>query len=72
MPGTIYDSKSLFLRESVGTAEDPETKIKYEMTTICQTRMPLICSGKTGKYFSLTWADILSLAIEAGIDKEGT
>ena len=70
MIGTIHDSKSMFLREIVGTAEDPETKIKYEMTTICTTRMPLIRSKKTGKYFSLSWTNILGLAIKAGIDKK--
>ncbi len=70
MAGKIHESKSLFLKESVGTATDPETNIKYEMTTICATREPLVCSKKTGKYFVLAWADILHLAIEAGIDKD--
>ena len=70
MAGQIHEKKSLFLRETVGTATDPETKIKYEMTTICANRPPLVCSGKTGKYFSLSWSDIIKLAIEAGIDKD--
>ncbi len=72
MTGQIHNSKSLFLREAVGTATDPEAKIKYEMTTINDNRQPMVCSSKTGKYFTLSWEDIVNLAVEAGIDKDDT
>ena len=66
--GKIYPSKTLFLRENVGTAA--EGKLKYEMTTIIGSNTPLIHSEQTGKWFSLTWPDILNLARAAGIDRK--
>lgn len=70
MYGEIHDSKSVFLREYVETIAGPELKIQYAMTITCAGREPLIRSYKTGKYFLLSWPDILKLAIEAGIDND--
>jgi hypothetical protein len=67
--GKIHDAKSLFLRVAVGKAKDPQTKIEYELTTNAGNAAPMICSGKTGKYFLLSWQNIIDLAIKAGIDK---
>lgn len=64
--GKIHDSKTLMLRFHVGTAEASNNK--YDMA-ISNANSPIITSEQTGKYFTLSWDDILALAIEAGIDE---
>jgi hypothetical protein len=64
--GTVHPAKSMFLRQHIGTAENE--KLKYEMTTILANGCPLVESKQTGKHFSLSWQDILDLAVKAGID----
>jgi hypothetical protein len=63
--GRVYPKGSMFLRTHVGTAEDG--KRKYEMATN-MNGTPIIESKQTGKWFSLSWQDILNLAEKAGID----
>lgn len=65
--GKVHPKKTLFLRELVAEAELGEGK--YEMLT-SMARAPMIMSKQTGKYFTLSWQDILELAIEGGIDAE--
>ena len=67
-PGEIYPSGSLLLRDAVGSVGDNEGN-KYELCTL-MNRGPLVQSKQTGKYFSLSWEDIVRLAVEAGIDEE--
>jgi len=55
----------MFLRTHVGEAS--EGKRKYEMATNMDGT-PIIESKQTGKWFSLSWNDILNLAEKAGID----
>jgi len=57
------------LRMAVGTAKDAEG-LEYEMTTAVAGGYPIIRSLKTGRWFTLSWIDILELAIERGIDEE--
>lgn len=63
--GRVYPKGSMFLRTHFGTAEDGERK--YEMATN-MNGTPIIESKQTGKWFSLSWQDILNLAEKAGID----
>ena len=63
--GKIYPAKSMFFRNHVGTADDGERK--YTMTT-SMNGTPILQSEKTGKWFLLSWEDIISLAEKAGID----
>jgi hypothetical protein len=57
----------MFLRVHVGTAKaDDDTE--YEMSLI-SGNTPLIKSKQTGKYFQLTWPEIIDLAVAAGIDQ---
>ena len=63
--GRVYPKGSMFLRTHVGEADDG--KRKYEMATN-MNGTPIIESKQTGKWFSLSWQDILNLAEKAGID----
>lgn len=65
--GTIHPKKSLFLRIETGSAE--ANGIKYELTINMGNNAPIVSSSKTGKYFTLSWSDIINLAIDRGINK---
>jgi hypothetical protein len=65
MAGTVHTKEKLFLREEVGKAS--QEKRAYEMST-SMSRSPIIRSKQTGKFFTLSWSDIIDLAIAAGID----
>lgn len=69
MIGKIYKSMSLFFRQHVGEAKRENSN--YELSMVINDQTPLVCSKQTGKYFSISWQEIIELAIEAGIDKEG-
>jgi len=62
--GEMIGAKAMILRENVGTAEGDEDS--FEMTTT-MSRSPLVKSSKTGKTFSLSWASIINMAVEAGV-----
>ena len=64
--GRVNPKGSMFLRNHVGEAANG--KRKYEMATN-MNGTPIIESKQTGKWFSLSWQDILTLAIKAGIDE---
>ncbi|PAT41186.1 hypothetical protein CK623_02795 [Vandammella animalimorsus] len=63
--GTIHSRDSAFLRMACGDAKAPG--VTYELNTGINGA-PLIRSGKTGKWFSVSWEELLRLAIDAGID----
>ena len=63
--GKVYPAKSLFFRNHIGTAVDGERK--FEMAT-SMNGTPILQSAKTGKWFLLSWQDIINLAEKAGID----
>lgn len=65
----IYPKDTLMFRESAGEATDAEGKT-YEMTTVVADGSPLIRSGQTGKWYHLTWGQLIALAVRAGIDRE--
>lgn len=67
--GEIHPPRTMFLRNSVGEISDEEGN-KYECTTNVGGEHPIIHSEQTGKWFTLSWGDIVRLAIEAGIDKK--
>lgn len=69
MTGKIHPSGTLILRESRGNAEE-ESGRKYELS-VTMHGQPCVCSETTGKYFVLSWEEILAMAVEAGIDRMG-
>ena len=67
--GKIHPPRTMFFRNTVGEMKDDEGN-KYECTTNVAGDHPIIQSKQTGKWFILTWTDVVKLAIEAGIDKK--
>ncbi len=67
--GKIHPPKTLFFRQAVGTVTDNESN-EYDCTLNMGGVHPIVCSKKTGKWFTLGWDDIVRLAVKAGIDKE--
>ena len=67
MTGKIHPSTTLFMTVHVGEADRGE--FKYDMST-GMSMSPIIRSTLTGKFFTLSWQDVLNLAVAAGIDKE--
>ena len=69
MIGKVHPKGTMFLRHSVGTCKDEEGR-EYEMTAHVSDMSPIIHSETSGKYFTLSWTDIMNLAIKAGVDKK--
>lgn len=63
--GTVYPKGSMFLRLHCGEANLGMTN--FELATWVNTGSPLVYCELTGKTFSLSWQDILELAIKAGV-----
>lgn len=67
--GEIHPRKTMFFRQTVGTIKDDEGN-EYDATFNMGGLHSIIESKQTGKWFTLSWADIVKLAIEAGVDKK--
>jgi len=68
MPGTIYSPDHIFVRVEIGSATGHDGA-KYDLGTSVDGQ-PLIRSSKTGKTFSLSWNELLNMAVDAGIDEQ--
>ena len=64
--GKIHPKKTLFFRQNVGSAEADGRS--YEMSMNVGGSHPIIQSRQTEKWFTLSWQEIIDMAIEAGID----
>lgn len=67
--GEVHPPKTMFLRQEVGKITDDDGN-SYEATLNMGGQQPIIHSKQTNKWFTLSWGDIVSLAIDAGIDTE--
>lgn len=65
--GTIHNTKYMALRMHVGTAESDG--VAYEMSVDAGLRTPIVRSKQTGKWFTLSWNEIVNMAVAAGVDK---
>ena len=68
MVGKVYPKGALFLSVVVGSAGNGERS--YELLTSGSSGVPMIESNQTGKTWSISWNELLDLAIAAGIDSE--
>lgn len=59
----------MFLRTFVGECEDNQGN-KYELSTNTVTGEPVIRSRQTDKTFTLSWHDLMKMAIQEGLDVE--
>ena len=67
MKGTIHSSGTLFLRMEIGTATGSDGT-KYELSQSLSGQ-PMIRSGTTGKWWTVSFEELIEAAIEAGIDQ---
>lgn len=67
MSGRIKPKGSFYLRVHVGKGDQGDKH--YEMSFI-NGNIPAIESKQTGKFFVLSWNDILDMAVQGGIDNE--
>lgn len=56
----------MILRIDVGEAVADDGRV-YELYTL-GNQAPLVKSKQTGRYFAITWQEIIDMAINAGID----
>jgi len=69
--GTMHSRGALFLCIHAGeAAADGSDKPAYHLSVQAVGYHPIVRSEKTGKAFSLTWQDIIALAVAAGIDEK--
>lgn len=66
--GEVHSKDSMFLRISVGSATSGDGT-KYDLDT-GMNGTPMIMSSKTRKTWSISWNELIELAIAAGIDEE--
>ncbi len=66
--GRIHPRLSFFLRKEVAEAKIDGEKINLYVSVTDST--PIVVSKTTGKVFTLSWEDIVGIALEAGILKE--
>jgi hypothetical protein len=66
--GKIHKAETLFFRVEVGEATGDHGR-HYELTISAGSSAPIVHSKTTGKWFTLSWQDIIALAIQEGIDK---
>ena len=66
----IIEKDKLLMRVHVGEAKDEENGIEYHLSTSLATSTPMVSSSKTGRIFTISWGDILEMAIQAGINEE--
>jgi hypothetical protein len=65
--GELHDNGALFLRMSCGTAKGDDSG-ELELSTT-MSGSPIVRSEKTGHWFTLSWQDIVRLAVARGVAK---
>lgn len=64
--GEVLPKGALFLSVGVGSAKDPDNGEEYDLSTD-MNHQPLITSKSTGKTWVITWGELISLAVVAGV-----
>lgn len=73
--GTLHGPSTLFIRASAGSAKLSEGELAglefdFGSLGLGGPGSPYVECKKTGLYFTLTWQEIISMAINAGVCKE--
>ena len=66
--GTIHKKDTMFLRLDSGSAQAEDGK-RYELS-VSMGNAPIIRSKHSGRWWSISWHELLTLAIEAGVDEK--
>ena len=68
MSGKLLPSRTLLLKAVAAEAKTPDGR-SYDCTTMVPGGTPIVTSGQTNRIFVLTWPEIITMAIAAGIDE---
>lgn len=68
-PGLKEGGRTMFLRQHCGEANSEDGR-GYELSFNLGSGTPIVISKTTGRTMTLSWQDLIDLAIEAGIDKK--
>lgn len=68
--GTVHPERAMFLR--VHGVDAKNGKLEYECSAGAVGMGPIVLSKQTGLSFTLSWEEIIKLAIAAGIDRKPT
>lgn len=66
MLGKVYPKDELIHRMHIGSAEHGDKA--YELNTL-MSGAPLVKSKQTGKLWTISWDELIKLAVGAGIDE---
>ena len=64
--GEILSKDALMLVRAVGSTSGDDAGYDF---SVGMSMCPIVKSEATGKYFCLSWSDIINLAVSAGIDE---
>ncbi len=64
--GQVLPKDALFRSVGVGSAQDPDNGREFDLS-IDMNHQPLITSKSTGKTWAITWGELISLAVVAGV-----
>jgi hypothetical protein len=65
--GKLYPKETMFFRQHVGEAKSDN--LAYEMSFNVSGNAPIVHSKQTGQWWTISWQELLELAVVAGIDK---
>ena len=69
--GTLHPEDTLFLKMKGGDIHNQKTnELLYYVDANVAGMNPIVTSVKTHRVFTLSWQEIIKMAITAGIDKE--
>ena len=68
MAGKIYPNGTLVLSIEAGSAGNEERR--YQLLTSGASGVPIIESKQTGKAWSISWEELIAMAVDAGIDRD--
>lgn len=67
--GLIKGRQTLFFRADCGEAQE-QGGDKYELSTNMGGGMPIVRNERTGKWWTITWKEMIDIAKKMGIDEE--
>lgn len=67
--GTIHPKGTMLLRQLIGSAKINDDGLTLDMSLV-NFHTPCVESPRTGRFFTLSWSEIIDMAIAAGITNE--
>ena len=68
--GKLHKDSVPFLRLDVGRANLDESGLSFELSANMGDMAPIVRCEETGRTFTLSWQDIVNMAMDAGIGEK--